>query len=97
MLSFAELIFGFVPDTYSIDEAEKEVVFSVSLINGTLTRDVVIRFFTEDGTAICKIEYTHVISLGHIPDFLQSRAHLMQFKLTSNYPPIQLHFVFSAL
>ena len=53
MLFFAELIFGFAPDTYSIDEAEKEVVFSVSLINGTLAREVAIQFFTEDGTAFC--------------------------------------------
>ena len=59
----AEFTFGFVPDTYSIDEAEMQVVFNVSLISDILNRDVVIRFYTENGTALCKI-YTVISSHG---------------------------------
>ena len=50
------LTFGFVPNSYTVNEVQQEVVFNVFLISGTLTREVVIRFFTEDGSAACKIQ-----------------------------------------
>ena len=48
----ADMIFGFVPDAYSIDESGQQVIFNVTLVMGTLVRDVEIEFFTEDGSAL---------------------------------------------
>ena len=44
-------IFGFNPNTYTIDESEEKIVFIVSLVSGVLLRNVEIEFFTEDGSA----------------------------------------------
>ena len=49
---FPDITFGFVPDAYVINESEQQVIFNVTLVMGTLVRDVVIEFFTEDGSAL---------------------------------------------
>ena len=48
---FSELIFGFVPSAISVNESEGLVVFNVQLISGILSREIVIEFFSEDGSA----------------------------------------------
>ena len=42
---------GFNPAEYMIREDGGEIAFMVRLINGTLTKPVVVEFFTTDGTA----------------------------------------------
>ena len=57
-------MFGFVLDAYVINENERWVVFSVSLISGTFTGEVSIEFFTEDGSGlgqslVCMLDLLH--------------------------------------
>lgn len=44
------MIVGFDPDVYDVDESGKHVTFNVTHLSGMLNRDVVVEFFTEDGT-----------------------------------------------
>ena len=46
-----DVVIGFDPAEYMIREDGGEVAFMVRLINGTLTKPVVVEFFTTDGTA----------------------------------------------
>ena len=48
---FAVVIIGFVPDEYQVNEAEGVVTFRIELITGVLDKDLVVEFFTEDGSA----------------------------------------------
>ena len=52
VIFYAELIFGFIPDTYTVNENERWVTFNVSLVSGSLTREVIIDFFTQDGSGL---------------------------------------------
>ena len=40
-----------MPSVIRVDESEEQVEFNVMLISGVISRDIVIEFFSEDGTA----------------------------------------------
>ena len=45
------VVIGFQPDQYTVDEGAGSVNFTVLVIDGELDFDVVVEFFTEDGSA----------------------------------------------
>ena len=45
---------GFLETRYTVDEDDGTVNLLVGLISGNLTKDIVVRFYTEDGTATRK-------------------------------------------
>ena len=45
------VVIGFQPDQYTVDEDAGSVNFTVLVIDGQLGSDVVVVFFTEDGSA----------------------------------------------
>ena len=45
------VVIGFQPDQYTVDEGAGSVNFTVLVIDGQLDFDVVVEFFTEDGSA----------------------------------------------
>jgi hypothetical protein len=44
-------VVGFNPDQYIVDESDGSVNFTVAVLSGELTFDIVVEFFTEDGSA----------------------------------------------
>lgn len=50
-----------MPDEYTADEGDGEIKFRVVVISGQPSREVVIEFFTETGSAVCKSEYVAVL------------------------------------
>ena len=45
------VVIGFQPDQYTVDEGADSVNFTVVVIDGELDFDVVVEFFTKDGSA----------------------------------------------
>lgn len=74
-----EVTFGFVPDTYTVSENERWVVFSVSLVSGILTKEVVIEFFTEDGSGSGEIQSL----LSNTMIILELCEHIIQYNCVS--------------
>jgi hypothetical protein len=46
-----DVVIGFNPDQYTVDESDGSVNFTVAVLSGELAFDVVVKFFTEDGSA----------------------------------------------
>jgi hypothetical protein len=46
-----DVVIGFNPDQYIVDESDGSVNFTVAILSGELAFDVVVEFFTEDGNA----------------------------------------------
>ena len=52
----AEVVIGFEPVTYSANEADGLMTFTIRLLNSTLSQSVVIEFFTESGSAMGELQ-----------------------------------------
>ena len=71
---------GFIPTTYSVHEDEGSVSVAVSVLTGTLGRDVIVSLKTMNGTAV-----------GRFPELLQEfLIHLRTF----SHPSMQLGWTF---
>jgi hypothetical protein len=46
-----DVVIGFSPDQYTVDESDGSVTYTVALLSDELAFDVVVEFFTEDGSA----------------------------------------------
>ena len=53
-LHFVVVVIGFNNKQYATDENSESVAITVSVLFGTLNREVEVSFFTENGTAGCK-------------------------------------------
>ena len=53
-----DVVIGFRPDTYAVDEDAGEVILTVEVIDGVLTDDVTLTYTTADGTATSPDDYT---------------------------------------
>ena len=51
-LSLSAVTIGFEPDSYTAREDEGPITFTVTLLDGTLGRDVEVTFTTVDGSAV---------------------------------------------
>ena len=53
-----DVVIGFRPDTYDVDEDAGEVILTVEVIDGVLTDEVTLTYTTADGTATSPDDYT---------------------------------------
>ena len=53
-----DVVIGFRPDTYEVDEDAGEVILTVEVIDGVLTDEVTLTYTTADGTATSSDDYT---------------------------------------
>ena len=51
-LSLSAVVVGFFPDSYTATEDSGSITFIVTLLDGTLGRDVEVSFTTADGSAV---------------------------------------------
>ena len=64
-LSFPAVTIGFDPDSYTVTEDDGPITFTVTVLDGTLGRDVEVTFTTEDGIAIGEHVVWQISSCGH--------------------------------
>ena len=50
-IPYAVAVIGFEPADYTVDESAGTVNFTITLISGTISKDVLVEFFTNDSTA----------------------------------------------
>lgn len=60
----AEVVIGFDPVSYSANEGDRFVSFTI-LLNGTLSQAVVIEFYTESGSAIGELQLFDNMNFHH--------------------------------